>query len=84
MTLLDIPLISRHTYPVNTLNIDLVRAHLDRCAALEYYDEIGSTNDRAKQLAHEGAAGPLLIVADYQTAGHGRRGAQCAGQGNSR
>jgi BirA family transcriptional regulator, biotin operon repressor / biotin---[acetyl-CoA-carboxylase] ligase len=38
------------------------------------YETIGSTNDEAKRLAHEGAAEGLVIRADRQTAGRGRRG----------
>jgi BirA family transcriptional regulator, biotin operon repressor / biotin---[acetyl-CoA-carboxylase] ligase len=41
--------------------------------AVEYHPALGSTNDRAKQCAAEGAASlPLLILADEQTAGRGR------------
>ncbi|MDO5292795.1 MAG: biotin--[acetyl-CoA-carboxylase] ligase, partial [bacterium] len=39
-----------------------------------YYDEIDSTNNRAKQLGNEQDKRQLLIVADRQTAGRGRRG----------
>lgn len=38
------------------------------------YDSIGSTNDEAKRLAHEGAAEGTLLWAHEQTAGRGRRG----------
>lgn len=38
------------------------------------YDEIDSTNIRAKQLAKEGAPHGTLVVADRQCAGKGRRG----------
>lgn len=42
-------------------------------AQVEYHARLGSTNDRARQCAAEGAAPlPLLIVADEQTAGRGR------------
>lgn len=39
---------------------------------LHFYKTIGSTNDRAQVLAHEGAAHGTLVVADEQTAGRGR------------
>ena len=42
-------------------------------ARVEHYASIDSTNDRAKQLAQQGAGPlPLLIVAEEQTAGRGR------------
>ena len=55
------------------MKIDLIREQLD-CCQVEYYEEIGSTNDRAMQLAREGCAGPALVIADHQSAGRGRRG----------
>jgi len=39
---------------------------------IEYHATIGSTQDRARELARTGVAGPTLVVADQQTAGHGR------------
>lgn len=39
-----------------------------------HYQEIDSTNNKAKQLAAEGAEHGSLIVAERQTAGRGRRG----------
>ncbi len=39
-----------------------------------YYDEIDSTNTKAKQLGSEEDHRQLLLVADQQTAGRGRRG----------
>lgn len=39
-----------------------------------YYDEIDSTNLRAKQLGDEGALHGTLVVSDMQSAGRGRRG----------
>lgn len=41
---------------------------------LVHYDTIGSTNDEAKRLAREGAAGGTIVTAAAQTAGRGRRG----------
>ena len=43
---------------------------------LEYYDEIDSTNNRAKALGEAGGADGTLFVAETQTAGKGRRGGQ--------
>lgn len=39
--------------------------------AIEYHRSIGSTQDRARSLAADGAP-PTVVVADGQTAGHGR------------
>ena len=40
----------------------------------EHHDTIGSTNERARELAEEGAAHGTLVTADEQTAGRGRQG----------
>ena len=40
---------------------------------IEYHPSIGSTQDRARELAGFGDRAPTLIVADQQTGGHGRR-----------
>src|SRR5512141_155286 len=42
--------------------------------ALHWFEEVGSTNDVAKELADEGAAHGEVVVAESQTAGRGRRG----------
>jgi BirA family biotin operon repressor/biotin-[acetyl-CoA-carboxylase] ligase len=39
-----------------------------------HYKSIGSTNDRARELAGEGAPHGAIVTADEQTAGRGRRG----------
>lgn len=41
---------------------------------IEYHQQIGSTNERARELARAGAPEGTLIVAEEQTAGRGRRG----------
>lgn len=41
---------------------------------LELHETIGSTNDRAKELARRGAAHGLVVLAGSQTAGRGQRG----------
>lgn len=41
---------------------------------LEYYEEIDSTNIRAKAWAKEGAKEGSIVIADYQNAGKGRLG----------
>ncbi len=41
-----------------------------------YYEDLPSTNDRALELARAGAPHGTVVVAEYQTAGRGRRGAQ--------
>lgn len=42
--------------------------------AVEWHDQVGSTNARAVQAAADGAAEGLVVLADEQTAGRGRRG----------
>jgi len=39
-----------------------------------YYDKLESTQNTAKDLAHDGAAHGTAVVANHQTAGRGRRG----------
>jgi BirA family biotin operon repressor/biotin-[acetyl-CoA-carboxylase] ligase len=43
---------------------------------VETYARIGSTNDRALELALAGAGGTAVVIANEQTAGRGRRGAR--------
>jgi BirA family biotin operon repressor/biotin-[acetyl-CoA-carboxylase] ligase len=42
--------------------------------AIEYYPQIGSTNDLIRRRAREGSAEGLLVIADEQMAGRGRLG----------
>jgi BirA family biotin operon repressor/biotin-[acetyl-CoA-carboxylase] ligase len=42
--------------------------------SVEFHDEIGSTNDRARAALREPGGDGLAVVADLQTAGRGRRG----------
>ena len=42
--------------------------------ALHWYEEVGSTNDVAKELAEEGALHGEVVIAERQSAGRGRRG----------
>lgn len=41
---------------------------------IEYHDEVDSTNDLAAEQARRGAPPGLVVVADHQRAGRGRRG----------
>ncbi len=41
---------------------------------LEFFDELGSTNDRVRELGRTGAPDGSLVLAEKQTAGRGRRG----------
>ncbi len=41
---------------------------------VHFYTSIDTTNNRARELAHEGAPEGTLVVAETQTAGRGRRG----------
>jgi len=51
----------------------LLNTH-DLGQTLHWYEEIGSTSDRAKELAEEGAEHGEVVIAEAQTAGRGRRG----------
>jgi BirA family biotin operon repressor/biotin-[acetyl-CoA-carboxylase] ligase len=56
-----------------TDSIDLERLLAESfLAAAEHHPTVDSTQDRAQAAAASGARGPLLIVADEQTAGRGR------------
>lgn len=56
------------------LNLHELRRRLEPACVLEYHDVIGSTNDRALELARQQAPAGTVVVADMQTAGRGRRG----------
>lgn len=56
---------------VPTYGAAAVEFGLDAPVTVEYHDSIGSTNDRARELAREGAA-DVAVVADEQTGGRGR------------
>ncbi len=43
---------------------------------IHYFDEIDSTNTKAKELAEQGAPEGTLVIAENQTLGRGRRGRQ--------
>ncbi len=51
----------------------LLNTH-DLGQVLHWYEALGSTSDRAKELADEGAEHGAVVVAEAQTAGRGRRG----------
>jgi len=57
------------------LDIDDVRRRLGSLFTIIHYDEVTSTNDLAMEMARAGAQGGLLVSANHQTAGRGRRGA---------
>ena len=42
---------------------------------IEWHDTIGSTNDRARELAASGTGHGFIVGTDEQTAGRGRKGA---------
>ena len=48
-----------------------IEYELDAPLTVEYHDSIGSTNDRARELARNGAE-DVVVVADEQTGGRGR------------
>ena len=51
----------------------LLNTH-DLGRVVHWYETLGSTNDRAKELAEEGAEHGEVVIAETQTAGRGRRG----------
>jgi BirA family biotin operon repressor/biotin-[acetyl-CoA-carboxylase] ligase len=62
---------------VKPLSIESITRALSGIAfvrRIEYLPIIGSTNDVAKRLGTEGAPEATLVIADEQTAGHGRLG----------
>ncbi|WP_265108104.1 biotin--[acetyl-CoA-carboxylase] ligase [Halosolutus halophilus] len=56
---------------VTAYNGPAVEYGLDAPFTIEYHDSIGNTNDRARELAAEGAA-DVAVLADEQTGGRGR------------
>jgi BirA family transcriptional regulator, biotin operon repressor / biotin---[acetyl-CoA-carboxylase] ligase len=56
---------------VAAYNGPAVEYGLDAPFSIEYHDAIGSTNDRARELAIDGAA-DVVVLADEQTGGRGR------------
>jgi BirA family transcriptional regulator, biotin operon repressor / biotin---[acetyl-CoA-carboxylase] ligase len=56
---------------VTAYNGPAVEYGLEAPFSIEYHDSIGSTNDRARELATEGA-GDVAVLADEQTGGRGR------------
>lgn len=76
----DISAVPRQGYTLSARSDVMTLAGLssymgkDAVSLLEYYGEIGSTNQRAKQWAVEGAPHGSAVVAARQTQGQGRRG----------
>ncbi|MCQ2569684.1 MAG: HTH domain-containing protein, partial [Limosilactobacillus sp.] len=56
------------------LNAALIQAGLATDWQLEVWETLGSTQDRARQLASATGAELMAVVANQQTAGYGRRG----------
>ncbi|MBQ9082357.1 MAG: biotin--[Clostridia bacterium] len=59
------------------LNEEAIRHHLPpELSALPVlvFPELASTNDTARELARQGAPDGLVVIADHQTGGRGRRG----------
>ncbi|OAQ54747.1 hypothetical protein HTG_04065 [Natrinema mahii] len=56
---------------IGAYNAPAVEFGLEAPFALEYHDSVGSTNDRARELAGEGAT-DVVVLADEQTGGRGR------------
>lgn len=56
---------------VAAYNAPAVEFELEAPFSIEYHDSVGSTNDRARELAAEGAT-DVVVLADEQTGGRGR------------
>ncbi|WP_226480177.1 biotin--[acetyl-CoA-carboxylase] ligase [Natrinema amylolyticum] len=56
---------------VEAYNAPAVEFELEAPFSVEYHDSVGSTNDRARELAGEGATN-VAVLADEQTGGRGR------------
>jgi BirA family biotin operon repressor/biotin-[acetyl-CoA-carboxylase] ligase len=56
------------------LEVRPLLATRDLGQTLHFYEEIDSTNDRAKELAEDGAVHGEAVIAELQRAGRGRRG----------
>jgi BirA family biotin operon repressor/biotin-[acetyl-CoA-carboxylase] ligase len=62
---------------MNALSTERIRAGLTTDLMgrnLVYLPEVGSTNDKTRELARAGAPEGTLVIADHQTAGRGRLG----------
>lgn len=57
---------------MNTQVLQVAFQHSRFVQRFFYYDSIGSTNDKAKQLAVQGMGEGTLVIAEEQTAGRGR------------
>ena len=58
----------------DVLSYDTIRHYLRDGIGLYFHDEIGSTNNKAKELAVSGAETPFAVVAEKQHGGKGRLG----------
>ncbi|ELZ12059.1 biotin--[acetyl-CoA-carboxylase] ligase [Natrinema thermotolerans] len=56
---------------IEAYNAPAVEFGLEAPFSVEYHDSVGSTNDRARELAGEGAT-DVVVLADEQTGGRGR------------
>ncbi|ELY81663.1 biotin--[acetyl-CoA-carboxylase] ligase [Natrinema gari] len=56
---------------VDAYNAPAVEFELEAPFSIEYHDSVGSTNDRARELAGEGAT-DVVVLANEQTGGRGR------------
>jgi len=58
--------------PLNRVSIESLKSPLAR--VVEVYEALGSTQERARELAHAGTPHGTLVVAEVQTGGRGRLG----------
>lgn len=59
---------------MDTLDADAIASFMERKPDIRVFETIDSTNDEARRLYHQGVREPVLLVADQQTKGRGRRG----------
>jgi BirA family biotin operon repressor/biotin-[acetyl-CoA-carboxylase] ligase len=60
--------------PLTAANLQIAFRNLETVRHFYFYPSIGSTNEKAKELAMVGAEAGTLVVADGQTLGRGRSG----------
>lgn len=63
---------------MTAFDVDAIADGLDAPYRVEFHERIGSTNDRARELAEDGETG-VAVVTGEQTAGRGRRDRSWAG-----
>ena len=60
--------------PLTASNLQMAFRNSEHVRHFFFYPTIGSTNDKARELAKAGAEEGTLVIADGQTSGRGRSG----------